>query len=108
MAIRKFKDLEFYFHEPRLEMTQAGRLLVRLIFYSSYVILVTAAVIFLLSDIPAIFWSGALLLLFLLDRARRFGQGERSIRKIKVKPGIKINLTAYLTPPPFSLFFYTF
>ena len=108
MAIRKFKDLEFYFHEPRLEMTQAGRLLVRLIFYSSYVILITAAVIFLLSDIPAIFWSGALLLLFLLDRARRFGQGERSIRKIKVKPGIKINLTAYLTPASFAVLEYAF
>ncbi len=108
MDAKKFKEAEFYFREPRLEMSQAGRLLVRLIFYSAYVVLAAATVTFLLSDIPMVFWSGILLLLFLLDRARHFGQGEHSIRKIAARPGAKINLADYLTPASFLALEYAF
>src|SRR3989344_6270910 len=108
MDTRKFKDLDLYFHESRLEMTQAGRLLVRLIFYSSYVILITATLTFLLSDIPALFWIGILALLFLLDRLKYYGQAERSIRKIAVRSGKRVNLSWYLMPASFLVVEYAF
>jgi len=98
---KKLSGIEFYFREPRLEMSQAGRFLVRLIFYSTYVILIAADITFLLSDVPAIFWSGVLLLLFLLDRVRHLGQAEKSIQHIR---GKKVNLTLFLTPASFNKF----
>lgn len=86
-------------------MSQAGRFLVRLIFYSTYVILIAADITFLLSDVPAIFWSGVLLLLFLLDRVKHLGQAEKSIQHIR---GKKVNLTLFLTPASFNILEYAF
>jgi len=83
-------EINSYFHDPRFKMTHAGRLFVRLVFYSTYGILITACITFLLSDIAWLFWSGVLLLLFLLDRVKYFGQAGRSLHRDK--PIGKVNL----------------
>ena len=50
---QKTSNYEFYFDDPRLRMTIAGRILVRIISYVSYLVLVVATFMFLLSrDIP--------------------------------------------------------
>jgi len=105
MLPKQFKDIEFYFKEPRLKMTQAERFLVRLIFYSSYAILFAATVTFLFSDIPALFWIGVLLALILLDRAKNLGKADRLIQG---RWGKKINLVHYLTPASYSILEYSF
>jgi ATP-dependent Clp protease ATP-binding subunit ClpC len=105
MLARKFSEVEFYFHEPRLEMSQPGRLLVRLIFYSSYIILAALDIIFLLSDVAALFWGGVLLFLFLLDRLIHLNGAERSFHH---RPSKKANLASYLTPASFRAIEYAF
>lgn len=95
------KGVSLYFHDPRLEMTHAGRLFVRVVFYSSYAILIAAALSFLISDVRAVFWTGMLLLLVLLDRAKHFGQAERSLVRYPLKG--KVNLGNYLAPMSFLI-----
>lgn len=94
------KNTTFYFHEPRLLMTSAGRLFVRVIFYATYGILAAACVNFLLSDITWIFWLGVLIALVLADRIKHYGRAEHSIRG---KTGEKANLADFLTPDSFSI-----
>lgn len=94
-----------YFYDPRFQMSHPGRLFVRLVFYSTYGILIAGTITFLLSDISWLFWSGALLLLFLLDRIKHFGQADRSLRK---GMGKEINLARYVTPITFSLLEYAY
>ena len=100
-----FKNINLYFYDPRLRMTSAGRLLVRLIFYSAYGILIAACATFLLSDIPKIRWTGILLLLILLDRAKHFGQAERALNR---ELHGKVNLAQYVTPATFAVLEYAF
>jgi len=99
-------EINSYFHDPRFKMTHAGRLFVRLVFYSTYGILITACITFLLSDIAWLFWSGVLLLLFLLDRVKYFGQADRSLHRDK--PIGKVNLARYITPTTFTILEYAY
>ena len=70
----------------------------RLIIYCGYTLLIAVVGTFLLSDIKSFFWLGVLGLLFLIDRLLHFGQGERSLLNLKVRPEQKINIANYLTP----------
>lgn len=94
-----------YFYDPRFEMTHFGRFLLRVVFYSTYGILVAAAFIFSLSDVLWLFWLGILLFLILLDRAKHFGQADRSLQK---KIPANVNLARYITPFSFSVLEYAF
>ena len=95
----------FYFFDPRFEMTHAGRLFVRVFLFSGYVVLAAASLTFLLSDISWIFWIGALLFVFLLDRLKHFGQANRSLQK---NIPTQANLADYMTPATFAVLEYAF
>ncbi|MDE2001711.1 MAG: ATP-dependent Clp protease ATP-binding subunit [Patescibacteria group bacterium] len=91
----------FFFYDPRLQMTHAGRLLVRVVFYAMYGILIAAAITFLLSDIQRIFWTGVLLVAVLADRLVHSGQADRPLASAT---GDRINLAQYTSPATFALF----
>ena len=100
------KNLTLYFHDPRLEMTHAGRLFVRVVFYATYGILIAACLAFFLSDVRLLSWTGVLLFLILMDRAKHFGQADRSFVKDPLKG--EVNLARYLTPSSFAILEYAF
>jgi len=98
--------MNLYFKDSRLEMTHAGRLFVRSVFYSAYGLLLAAAFTFLLSDILWVFWTGILLLMILADRIKHLGQAERSLRLVKSEGDV--NLANYITPIAFMILEYAF
>ncbi len=102
---KNFQGANFSFKEPRLEMSQAERFLVRVIFYSSNAILIAAVTTFLLSDIPGLFWIGALLCLFLLDWVKHLGQSEALIQD---RWSRRTNLAFYLAPASYNILEYAF
>lgn len=88
---------DIYFDDPRLRMTMAGRMLVRVVSYVSYLVLVVATFLFLLArDIPALFYLGMFLLLVLVDLAIHRGEGDVPISELP-KAG-KINLAETMSP----------
>lgn len=93
---------KLYFNEPRMQMTFVGRFLVKLVSYVVYALVITSAVVFLLSDIPQLRWLGILFLLFLLDRLSHLGQADRSINKAVISklsgPQNSLNIAEFLTP----------
>jgi ATP-dependent Clp protease ATP-binding subunit ClpC len=99
------RNINFHFYDSRFEMTHIGRFLVRVVFYSTYGILIAASFIFLLSDISWLFWTGILLFLALLDRVKHFGQADRSFQR-KMKGDV--NLARYITPFSFAILEYAF
>jgi len=98
-------DIEVYFDDPRLEMTHLGRLFVRLVFYSTYGLLIAACVTFLLSDIEWLFWAGVLILVILLDRIKHFKNGNYSLLR---KLDAKVNIANYMTPMSFMMIEYAY
>lgn len=100
------KNVNLYFHDPRFSMTQAGRLFVRVVFYSAYGVIIASCVTFLFSDVRWLFWSGVLLVLLLLDRAKHFGEADRSLQLHKLKG--EVNLARYVAPATFSILEYAF
>ena len=93
-------DIEVYFNDPRLEMTHLGRLFVRLVFYTTYGLMIAACITFLLSDIVWLFWVGALILIVLLDRIKHFKNGNYSLLR---KLDKKVNIANYMTPMSFMM-----
>ena len=98
-------DIEVYFDDPRLEMTHLGRLFVRLVFYSTYGLLIAACATFLLSDIKWLFWAGILILIILLDRAKHFKNGSYSLLR---KLDKSVNIANYMTPMSFMMIEYAY
>lgn len=87
------RELEIYFSEPRLKMTLAGRLFVRICAYASNAVLLVATALFLSGDLPELKAVGALLALFLLDRFRAINRADRSLARLN---GKKVNAALYL------------
>ncbi|MEX2033174.1 MAG: ATP-dependent Clp protease ATP-binding subunit [Candidatus Colwellbacteria bacterium] len=85
------------FRDRLFEMSYAGRLTVRVITYAWITIQVIATLIFLFrfSDIPWIFWLGALSALYLADRGLHRNQAAHSLREHHLDKG---GLELYLTP----------
>src|SRR3989338_1896661 len=96
---------EFYYKDPRLEMTSVGRVTARLVCYSGYGVLVAAAVAFSLSDVGWLRSAGLLLSLFLLDRIWDIGKADRPMVRL---PSGKVNLRDYLSPAAFAVLEYAF
>ena len=90
----------FTFDDPRLHMTVAGRLTVRIVSYIAYLVLIAAAFSFFISDILWVFWLGLLLGLFLLDRLVHMREGDRPISEMPQAGAI--DLSRYLAPKAFT------
>lgn len=95
-----------YFYDSRLKMTYLGRMVVRLMSYSTYIAAAAGCVIFLLSNIPWLFWSGVLLAVFLGDRINYLGQADKSLQEKKLRGDV--NLARYFTPGAFDALEYAF
>ncbi|MDP3729893.1 MAG: ATP-dependent Clp protease ATP-binding subunit [bacterium] len=94
-----------HFYDSRFQMTHAGRLLIRLINYSTYGITIAACATFLLSDIQWLFWSGILLLLFLLDGIMHVNEADRSLLRNLYGD---VNLALFIAPKTFTALEYAY
>ncbi len=93
--------LNLRFHDPRLGMTLAGRMLVHVVTSVSYVVLVFAAFAFLLSDVATLRWTGAFLALFLLDRFMHMQEADKHISELP--PEGEVNLAGYVSPQAYGI-----
>src|SRR5437868_2901437 len=100
MESKDAKNRELYFDEPRLKMTVAGRFTVRVVSYVSYLVLISAAGTFLLSESHALRSLGIFLVLFLLDRVVHRKQEDKSIAEMPVGP---VNLAHFAAPGTFAV-----
>lgn len=107
----KTSKYQFYFDDPRLRMTIAGRILVRVISYVAYLVLVVATFTLLLSyDIRALFYFGLFLLLVVIDLLIHRGEGDTPISELPkdvpsgagASGGIRINLAETMDRRAFS------
>jgi len=94
------KERHIYFDDPRLKMTVAGRLVVRIVSYVNYLVLAVAAFAFFLADISWIRSLGFFLTLFLIDRIIHLHQGDKPFSEMSEMG--KINLARYIRPRAFS------
>lgn len=97
---------EEYFNDARLYLTGFGEVVIRLVSYSTYILLVVITAVLLLSDIAPLYWFASLLFLFLLDRLIDIGKGERSIEELERKK--KRNVAEALTPAAYRLLSHSF
>ncbi|MEK7521139.1 MAG: ATP-dependent Clp protease ATP-binding subunit, partial [Patescibacteria group bacterium] len=88
------KETRIYFDDPRLKMTLAGRMFVRVASSSAFLLLAAAGATFLISGINRLFWLGALILLFFGDWLFHRNHAERLIGEAK---GGEINAADYLS-----------
>jgi ATP-dependent Clp protease ATP-binding subunit ClpC len=98
---QKPTSADLYLNEPRFRMTFAGRLLVRVINYITYLVFVVATVAFLFSGIHFIFWLGIFMLVVLVDMLVHYGQGDVPISELSLKEG-RINLARVMSPSAFG------
>ncbi|TSA46305.1 ATP-dependent Clp protease ATP-binding subunit [bacterium] len=86
---------EPHFKEPRLSLSTAGEFLVRLVTYSSYVLLTASTVVLFFSGIEPLARLAVLFLFFLIDRVIHIGQGEKNLSELG---GKNLNLAEAVTP----------
>ncbi|MDD5431171.1 MAG: ATP-dependent Clp protease ATP-binding subunit [Candidatus Pacebacteria bacterium] len=98
--------VNFYFSDLRLKMTHLGRVLVRIAEFTTYMVMIAACALFVVSDTMWLRWAGILLFLFLLDKARHSGFADKSLQENKLSGNV--NLAKYLTPSSFAIFEYAF
>ncbi len=99
--VAKTAALTFAFGDPRFRMSFAGRFLVRVMKYVSYLFLAAATVTFLISGIPWLFFSGIFLVLFFLDLIAHRGEGDLPIAEMP-RTGT-VNVASVFTPEAFSM-----
>jgi ATP-dependent Clp protease ATP-binding subunit ClpC len=93
---------EFYFDEPRLRMTVAGRILVRVFAYVTYLVFFAAIFVFYSSRIPAFEYLAIFFTLIVIDLALHHGEGDLPISEISKKGG-RVNLAKLLNPQAFAV-----
>lgn len=86
---------ERFFEDAFVQMGYIERLTVKILAGTWFVIQASATGIFLLTDVPWLFWVGVLSALFLLDRGFHYGRARHSFLDLH---GESKNLTYYLTP----------
>ncbi len=96
---------QLFLDEPQLRMTVAGRLLVRVVTWITYLVLIAAAGTFLISSIVQLRAAGIFLALILLDIFIHRGEGDLPIVELPKEPaagttksGERINLARVLRP----------
>jgi len=94
-------NLEFYFDDPRLRMTLAGRFFVRVMNYVGYLVVIAAAATFIISDVNSLRVLSVFLVIFLIDRVWHRDQGRRPLNELP-RHG-RVNLSPYLKPRAFSV-----
>jgi ATP-dependent Clp protease ATP-binding subunit ClpC len=102
---QKISKYQFYFDDPRLRMTIAGRIVVRVVSYISYLVLAVATFVCLLSyDIRSLFYLGVFLLLVVADLFFHRGQGDMPISEMVREPqGAKVNLAEVMDGAAFNV-----
>lgn len=95
MSNSTYQSNEFYFYDPRLEMTAGGRIIVRLVAGIAYGLAAATTVIFSFSDINWLQSAGWLLALFLFNKLAHLGKPEKSLARIRAG---RLNISHYLTP----------
>lgn len=93
--------IDIYFDDPRLGMTVAGRLLVRVVSWITYLVVIAAAFTLLISSVPQLRFSGVFLALFLADRLAHRGEADKPIRELPNQG--RINVARVLQPAAFSV-----
>lgn len=91
---------ETFFSEPRLEMTAAGRFIVRAVSSVAYGLIAVGAVVFLLTDLRPLRMAGMLIALFIIHRALHLGKSELSLHDA---PMGRVNAAQYLTPQSYRV-----
>lgn len=90
----------YFFKEPRLAMSFAGRFAVRLVGYFSYGVLFSAMVIFFFTELAILQATSAIIGLFFLDLLFHFRQSERSLASASIKhPNVRL----YTAPSTYSI-----
>ncbi len=95
----------FFFDDPRLRMSVAGRLLVRVAGWVMYLVLIGATIALLVSGIGALRAAGVLLALIVIDFIEHRGEGDvpiSELRPLLETPGRKINLADVMRPATFT------
>lgn len=82
-------------------MTVAGRMLVRAISYITYLVLCGAVITFLISEIPAFYYTGIFITLVLLDRFIHRNEGDVPISELP-KSG-RVNIARLMAPQAFAV-----
>jgi ATP-dependent Clp protease ATP-binding subunit ClpC len=94
---QKISNAQFYVDEPRLRMSFAGRMLVRVISYISYLVFAALTFTFILSaDIRTLFYLGLFLFLVLIDIIVHRGQGDISVSRLPKTGQVNIAKTMSL------------
>ena len=94
-------SIEFYYDEPRLKMTAAGRTLIRVVSSASYGLITAAAGTLTLSDVRGLRSTGFILILFLLSRLLKLGKPELDLQRIRSG---RVNIAKCFTPSSYRLF----
>ncbi len=94
-------EREVYFSDPRLKMTVVGRLMVRVIGYSSYVFLLAATLVLIFLKVDRLFYLGILLALFFLDYLWHTREADRPLFEMPSRG--RVNLARYFNPDAFGV-----
>lgn len=96
---------QYYFSDPRLQMTTVGRFVVRLIGYFAYGVTCAVMIMFCASDVRPLRAAGFLLVLFFLDRALHRKKSERLLAHASLRHP---NVRCYTAPLTYSLIEHSF
>jgi len=91
----------YFFNDPRLKMTVAGRFVVRVGGYVGYLVVVAAGFTLLISSVSGFQYLGVVIFLFLVNRLIHRRWADRQL--IELPSSGKINLARYLKPLAFSV-----
>ena len=98
---KDFGARKIFFADPRLKMSLPGRFIVRVAGYIGHLVLVFAALTFIISDIASLRLCGVLLVLFLGDRLIHLREADLPLTELP-KEG-NINLARCLRPKAFTI-----
>ncbi len=94
-------DFKISFDDPRIAMTLAGRMAVRIIAWVFYLILGVSTFLLLISDIARLRWIGIGLTLFLIDRL--IHRGEPDVPISELKKDDQVNIATSTQPQAFAV-----
>jgi ATP-dependent Clp protease ATP-binding subunit ClpC len=87
---------ELYFEDPYLRISVGGRFTVRVVSYLANIVLLFAAGTFLISQITALRYLGAFLVLYFIDRVAHWGEADLPISELPAQG--RVNLARILRP----------
>ncbi|HEY4497042.1 MAG TPA: ATP-dependent Clp protease ATP-binding subunit [Candidatus Paceibacterota bacterium] len=85
-----------YFKNYLLDMRPLTRAFIRMTIGIWMIVLTILTLVLLLSDIEPLYWSGTIVLLYLIDRLIHRNDGDRRISRMP--PTGRINIAEYMTP----------